>query len=44
MVSAAVLASGRKPRGRLADLMIASIAIVNRITAPARSLIVLFGE
>jgi predicted nucleic acid-binding protein len=31
MVSAAVLASGRKPRRRLADLMIASIAIVNRI-------------
>jgi predicted nucleic acid-binding protein len=30
-VSAAVLAAGRKPRGRLADLMIASIAMVNRL-------------
>jgi len=31
LVSAAVLATGRKPRRRLADLMIASIAIVNRL-------------
>ena len=31
MVCAAVLAAGRKPRRRLADLMIASIAAVNRI-------------
>ena len=29
MVAAAVLASGRKPRGRFGDLMIASMAIVN---------------
>ena len=31
MANAAVLASGRKPRRRLADLMIASVAIVSRI-------------
>jgi hypothetical protein len=31
MVSAAVLATGRTPRRRIADLMIASIAIVSRI-------------
>jgi predicted nucleic acid-binding protein len=31
LVCAAVLASGRKPRGRLADLMIASIAVVYRL-------------
>jgi predicted nucleic acid-binding protein len=31
LVSAAVLSACRKPRGRLADLMIASIAIVNRL-------------
>ena len=31
LVSAAVLARGRTPRRRLADLMIASIAIVNRL-------------
>lgn len=31
MVTAAVLAYGRKPRRRLADLMIASIAIVGRV-------------
>ncbi|GAA4704206.1 type II toxin-antitoxin system VapC family toxin [Phytohabitans rumicis] len=31
LVSAAVLAAGRKPRSRIADLMIASIAIVNRL-------------
>jgi predicted nucleic acid-binding protein len=31
LVSAAVLATGRTPRRRLADLMIASIAIVNRL-------------
>ena len=31
MVSAAVLASGRQPRRRLADLMIASVAIVGQI-------------
>ena len=31
IICAAVLAAGRKPRRRLADLMIASIAIVNRI-------------
>jgi predicted nucleic acid-binding protein len=31
LVSAAVLAAGRKPRRRLADLMIASIAVVNRL-------------
>jgi len=30
-VTAAVLASGRKPRGRLADLLIASTAIANRL-------------
>jgi predicted nucleic acid-binding protein len=30
-VSAAVLAAGRTPRRRVADLMIASIAIVNRL-------------
>lgn len=30
-VSAAVLASGRKPRRRVADMMIASIAIANRL-------------
>lgn len=30
-VSAAVLTAGRKPRRRLADLMIASIAVVNRL-------------
>ncbi len=30
-VSAAVLATGRAPRRRIADLMIASIAIVNRL-------------
>ncbi|MQA87805.1 MAG: PIN domain-containing protein [Streptosporangiales bacterium] len=30
-VSAAVLAAGRKPRRRLADLMIASIAVSNRL-------------
>jgi predicted nucleic acid-binding protein len=30
-VSAAVLATGRTPRRRIADLMIASIAIVNRL-------------
>jgi len=32
MVSAAVLAAGRIPRRRIADLMIASIAAVNRLT------------
>jgi predicted nucleic acid-binding protein len=32
MVSAAVLAAGRTPRRRVADLMIASIAIVNRLS------------
>lgn len=31
LVSAAVLAAGRKPRRRIADLMIASIAIANRL-------------
>jgi predicted nucleic acid-binding protein len=31
VVCAAVLAAGRKPRPRIADLMIASIAIVNRV-------------
>lgn len=31
LVSAAVLAQGRKPRGRLADLMIACIAVANRL-------------
>lgn len=31
MVSAAVLAAGRTPRRRIADLMIASIAVVNRL-------------
>jgi predicted nucleic acid-binding protein len=31
MVTAAVLTSGRQPRRRLADLMIASVAIVNAI-------------
>ena len=31
MVSAAVLATGRTPRRRIADLMIASVAIVNRL-------------
>jgi predicted nucleic acid-binding protein len=31
LVSAAVLAAGRKPRRRLADLMIASIAVVNQL-------------
>ena len=31
MVAAAVLAAGRTPRRRIADLMIASIAIVNRL-------------
>jgi predicted nucleic acid-binding protein len=31
MVCAAVLATGRKPRRRLADLMIASIAMANRL-------------
>lgn len=31
IVCGAVLASGRKPRRRLADLMIASVAIVNRV-------------
>jgi predicted nucleic acid-binding protein len=30
-ISAAVLASGRKPRRRLADLMIAAIAMANRL-------------
>lgn len=30
-VCAAVLAAGRKPRGRMADLMIASVAIANRM-------------
>jgi predicted nucleic acid-binding protein len=32
MVSAAVIATGRTPRRRVADLMIASIAIVNRLS------------
>ncbi len=32
MVSAAVLATGRKPRRRVADLMIASVALVNRLS------------
>jgi predicted nucleic acid-binding protein len=31
MVSAAILAVGRQPRRRLADLMIASVAMVNRL-------------
>lgn len=31
LVSAAVAAAGRQPRRRIADLMIASIAIVNRL-------------
>jgi len=31
LVSAAILAAGRKPRRRIADLMIASIAIANRL-------------
>ena len=31
LIAAAVLASGRKPRGRLADLMIAAIAGANRL-------------
>jgi predicted nucleic acid-binding protein len=31
LVSAAVLAAGRTPRRRIADLMIASVAIVNRL-------------
>lgn len=31
MVSAAILEAGRKPRRRIADLMIASIAMVSRI-------------
>jgi predicted nucleic acid-binding protein len=31
VICAAVLAAGRKPRRRLADLMIASIATVNRV-------------
>ncbi len=31
LVSAAVLAAGRKPRRRLADLMVASIAVANRL-------------
>lgn len=31
LVSAAVLAAGRKPRGRIADLMIASVAIANQL-------------
>jgi predicted nucleic acid-binding protein len=31
LVSAAVVAAGRKPRRRIADLMIASIAITNRL-------------
>lgn len=31
LVSAAVVAAGRKPRRRIADLMIASIAIANRL-------------
>jgi predicted nucleic acid-binding protein len=31
VICAAVLAAGRKPRRRIADLMIASIAIVNRM-------------
>jgi predicted nucleic acid-binding protein len=30
-VCAAVLAAGRKPRGRVSDLMIASVAIANRL-------------
>src|SRR5262245_44811957 len=30
-VCAAVLAAGRKPRGRISDLMIASVAIANRL-------------
>lgn len=30
-VAAAVLAAGRKPRGRFADLMIASVALANRM-------------
>jgi predicted nucleic acid-binding protein len=31
LVSAAVLAAGRTPRRRIADLMIASVAVVNRL-------------
>lgn len=31
LVSAAVVAAGRKPRRRIADLMIASIVIANRL-------------
>jgi len=31
LVSAAVLVTGRKPRRRIADMMIASVAIVNRL-------------
>ena len=31
MICAAVLAAGRKPRRRLADLMIASVAVANRV-------------
>jgi predicted nucleic acid-binding protein len=31
LISAAVLASGRHPRRRLADLMIASVAVVNQL-------------
>jgi predicted nucleic acid-binding protein len=31
VICAAVLAAGRKPRSRVADLMIASIAVVNRM-------------
>ncbi len=31
LVSAAILAAGRKPRRRITDLMIASIAIANRL-------------
>lgn len=31
LVAAAVLAAGRKPRSRVVDLMIASIAMVNRL-------------
>jgi hypothetical protein len=30
-VCAAVIAAGRKPRGRISDLMIASVAIANRL-------------
>jgi predicted nucleic acid-binding protein len=31
LVAAGILAAGRKPRRRIADLMIASIAIANRL-------------